>query len=107
MSIVFQTGFHSNLLRMCLIHSSIHTHSDPHGPQTTVLPNSTQDGSQTGSHQIGGPKGHYGADMLNSNTVVRRGHQAEPCEDAVGVLQTVFVPEIGRKKIRLRIKQGK
>lgn len=93
-SMVFQCGFQSNLLWMCFIHSSIHTHSDPHCPQTTVFPNSTQDSGQTGSHQIGGPEGHYSADMLNSNTVFRRWHQTESCEDLLGVLQSVFVSEI-------------
>lgn len=91
---VIQSGFQSNLLWMCFIYSSIHTHGDVHCPQTTVFPNSTQDSGQTGSHQIGGPEGHYSADMLNSNTVFRRWHQTEPCEDLLGVLQSVFVSEI-------------
>lgn len=95
--IVFQSGFQSNLLWMCFIHSSIHTYGNPHCPETTVFPNSTQDSGQTGSHQIGGPEGHYSADMLNSNTVFWRRHQIEPCEDLLGVLQSVFVSEIGIK----------
>lgn len=87
-----QSGFHSNLLWVCLIHGSIHAHGEPHRPQTTVLPDSTQDGGQTRSHQIGGPEGDYRADVLNSNTVFRRRRQTEPCEDVLRVLQTIFVP---------------
>lgn len=95
-----EAGFHSNLLWVCLVHGSVHTHGDPHCPHTAVLPDSIQDGAQTGSHQVGGPEGHDSADVLNSNTVFRGRDQTEPFEDGFCVLQAIFVPGIGGKKTR-------
>lgn len=85
-----------NLLWVCLVHSSIHTYSDLQCPQTPVVLNSIQNGYQPCSHQVRGPERHYGADMLNSNTVVMWWAQIEIHEDVSGVLQTSFVPEMDR-----------
>lgn len=101
-----QSGFHSNLLWEGLIHGPVHTHGHPQGPQATVLPDPTQDGGQAGGHQIGGPEGHYGADVLNSNAVLRRRHQIEVCEDLVRVLQPSFVPGVGRKESKSAYSAG-
>ena len=83
----------NNLLWVGLVQCSIHTHSDPERPQFPVLLDSSQDGSQPCSHQVWGPEGHDGADMLNGDAVVEWRGQVQVREDVSGVLHTIFIPE--------------
>lgn len=62
--------FYDNLLWVGLVHRSIHTYSHPECPQIPVVLDSSQYGGQSCGHQIRGPEGHNGADMLNSNAVI-------------------------------------
>lgn len=81
------------LLWMGPVNRSIHTHSDPERPQPPVFLDPSEDGHQTCGHQIWGPEGHSGADVLNSDTIFGWGRQTEGLEDDSGVLQTISVPE--------------
>lgn len=69
---------HDVLLRMRLVHGPVHAHRDLQLFQLTVGFDSSQDRRQTGSHQVRRPEGHYGADVLNSHTVLVRRAQTQP-----------------------------
>jgi len=82
-----------DLLCVCPVHGAVHAHRDAQRLQLPVLSDARQDGRQPRRHQVGGPEGDHGADLLDGHAVVVGGAQVQVLQHAPGVTQALLVPE--------------
>lgn len=89
---------HRHSLRVQLVESSVHTHSDLEVLQPLVFSSLLHDGSQACAAELGSPPRHGPTHLLHHNTVFARAVQAQLLQDLPDLQegQPVTVDKQGR-----------